>query len=139
MGYAFIRSMRPRQWTKNLILFAGLIFSKHLFFFPFLLKTSLAFLLFCFISGTVYIINDVFDLESDRKHPLKSKRPIASGELKPFWAILFAALIALFSLGASFFLHLLFGLTAFSYFLLMFFYSCFLIRLFHLAIPLSAN
>lgn len=79
-GLIFL-SMRPRQWTKNLILFAPLLFSKHLLDAGYFLKASLAFCIFCAISGCIYILNDLIDLEQDRKHPVKSRRPLASGRL----------------------------------------------------------
>jgi hypothetical protein len=76
-------SMRPEQWTKNLIVFAALLFGRRLFD-PAAVGLSLAaFLIFCALSGVVYIFNDVVDQDADRQHPLKARRPIASGE--PFW------------------------------------------------------
>lgn len=74
-------SMRPRQWTKNLIVFAPLIFSQHLLEADFFFKSFIGFFVFCLISGCIYILNDIIDLEQDKKHPLKSRRPIASGKL----------------------------------------------------------
>jgi len=82
---AIIKSMRPKQWPKNGFLFAGLIFDGQLFHLPALLRTVSGFILFCLISGAVYIINDLSDLEGDRLHPTKRFRPIASGQL-PLWA-----------------------------------------------------
>lgn len=78
-----LQTMRPRQWTKNLVVFAPLFFSeKQLIFQPMAWLASLAaFALFCVLSGTVYLMNDLVDLEKDRSHPEKSKRPIASGAL----------------------------------------------------------
>ena len=74
-------SLRPKQWTKNLLVFAGILFSQNFFVLPMLVSTIAAFVIFCFLSGAVYIFNDVTDIEKDKKHPLKSKRPLASGEL----------------------------------------------------------
>ena len=76
-----IISLRPDQWTKNLIVFAALIFAVKLFDPAALALASAAFLIFCVLSGCVYLINDVSDRESDRQHPLKRLRPIASGAL----------------------------------------------------------
>jgi 4-hydroxybenzoate polyprenyltransferase len=121
-----ILSMRPAQWTKNLIIFAGLVFSQNLFSLPFLLKSLLAFILFCLISGSGYIINDIIDLKDDKKHPHKSKRPLASARLKASSAILAAVLISVISLIVSFLLNTIFGLIVFSYFSLMILYSLFL-------------
>jgi len=78
---ALVASLRPHQWTKNLVVFAALAFSKHLFDPEPLLRASFAFLVFCGLSGTVYLLNDVADVERDRLHPRKRLRPIASGAL----------------------------------------------------------
>jgi 4-hydroxybenzoate polyprenyltransferase len=121
-----VLSLRPAQWTKNLIIFAGLVFSQNLFVFTLFLKSLLAFVLFCLISGSGYIINDTIDLKEDKRHPHKSRRPLASGHLKPSLAILTAGLISFFSLLISFLLNPLFGLVALSYLLLTVIYSLFL-------------
>jgi 4-hydroxybenzoate polyprenyltransferase len=72
-------SMRPRQWSKNLFVFAALLFSRNFLHVPLLLKTLETFAVFCLISGTGYLLNDIIDKDKDRYHPEKSKRPIASG------------------------------------------------------------
>jgi 4-hydroxybenzoate polyprenyltransferase len=74
-------SMRPMQWTKNLILFAGVVFSKRFLEFALVRKSLLGFGVFCLLSGAIYLLNDVFDRTSDTEHPVKRKRPIASGAL----------------------------------------------------------
>ncbi len=92
---ALIKTMRPRQWTKNAFVFAAVVFDRQLSLqnpFP-LLHSLVGFILFCFISSSVYIFNDLIDIEADRKHPLKSKRPIASGLLPVPLAVI--ALVAL--------------------------------------------
>ncbi|MBL8147002.1 MAG: decaprenyl-phosphate phosphoribosyltransferase [Anaerolineae bacterium] len=73
--------MRPRQWTKNVIIYAGLVFDGQAFVPEAFLRVTAAFVLLCLISGSVYIINDLVDVKSDRQHPTKRKRPIASGQL----------------------------------------------------------
>lgn len=78
---AFIRLLRPIQWLKNGFVFTPLIFSKHLLESQYNFDAFMAFMAFCFASSTVYIINDIFDRESDKIHPQKQKRPIASGEI----------------------------------------------------------
>lgn len=118
-----LRSMRPRQWTKNLVVFAAIIFSLNLGDRSLLLDTFGAFLAFCLISGSVYLMNDLKDREADRAHPRKKSRPIASGELSPGAAMgAIAALLLLggataWSLGIS-----VVGVTA-AYFVLNVFYS----------------
>src|SRR5262249_61799724 len=76
---AVFTSLRPHQWTKNLIIFVALGLSKHLFEPEAVLRTLLAFAVFCGLSGTVYLMNDVADVERDRLHPTKRLRPVASG------------------------------------------------------------
>src|SRR5215216_7005423 len=79
-------SLRPGQWTKNLLVFAGLLFGnaslgRGLFDGPSIGHATAAFAIFCALSGVVYLVNDIADRESDREHPLKARRPIASGAL----------------------------------------------------------
>jgi 4-hydroxybenzoate polyprenyltransferase len=74
-------SLRPDQWTKNLVVFAGLIFGQRLFDGAAATRALAAFAVFCLLSGVVYLVNDVTDRTSDRQHPLKKRRPIASGAL----------------------------------------------------------
>ena len=116
-------TMRPKQWIKNLFIFTALVFAEKLFELQLLARTIIAFILFCLISSCVYLINDLADMEKDRRHPIKSKRPLASGQLKPSVAI--AATIALMaaSLLGSFSLSPLFGLIALAYLLIMIAYS----------------
>src|SRR4051812_23472968 len=89
-------SLRPAQWTKNLIVFAGLVFSMKLFEPASVVVAGKAFAIFCALSGVVYLINDVMDRESDRLHPLKRRRPIAAGDLS-----VPAAVTAAIALGAG--------------------------------------
>ena len=92
-----IMSMRPKQWTKNLVLFAALIFSQNFLYLVFFFKTLMAFFIFCVLSGCVYIINDLFDLENDRNHPLKRPRPLAAGLVSHKVAGVMAAVLLLAS------------------------------------------
>lgn len=114
---AFFETMRPKQWSKNLIIFAGLIFSDNrlLFDVPSLLKSILAFILFCLLSSAVYILNDLVDIEKDRAHPKKRNRPLPSGRLAPRVAQTGLALIIIFVIPASFMLNTLFGVIAVAY------------------------
>jgi 4-hydroxybenzoate polyprenyltransferase len=78
---AFIEALRPRQWTKNLLVFAGLVFSQQLTSVPLALRAVGGFVAFSLLSGAVYLLNDLADVHADRLHPLKRARPIASGRL----------------------------------------------------------
>jgi 4-hydroxybenzoate polyprenyltransferase len=120
-----ILTLRPRQWAKNLIIFAGIIFAKKFFELDYLLKTIAAFVIFCLLSGIVYIINDIVDRKADQKHPEKSKRPIAAGLLPVNTAIISAIVLTLFSLVFAYLLSLPFFFVALAYFILMLGYSFF--------------
>jgi 4-hydroxybenzoate polyprenyltransferase len=116
-------SLRPHQWTKNLLLFAPLALSKHLFEADPLVRTLVAFLLFCGLSGTVYLVNDVVDVERDRLHPRKRLRPVASGALSTRSAALAAVVLGIGCLASSFALGASFGTAALCYLLLNLAYS----------------
>jgi len=117
------KTMRPKQWTKNVFIFTALVFDEKLFTPSPLLKTIAAFILFCLTSSAVYLINDVVDIEKDRQHPTKRLRPLPSGHLKPSVAIAAAVLIPLVTLPLSFLLDLHFGFVALAYLLTMIVYS----------------
>jgi 4-hydroxybenzoate polyprenyltransferase len=117
------RSLRPEQWTKNLFVFAGLVFGLELFNITSVWRSAAAFAVFCALSGVVYVVNDILDREADRRHPLKARRPIASGALPPALAGLAAAVIAAVALAAAFRLGVPFGVVALAYLLLQFAYS----------------
>ena len=122
---AAVASLRPRQWAKNLFVFAGLIFSQSLFT-PLFWPALAAFAIFCALSGAVYVFNDLADIEKDRLHPAKRDRPIARGALPvPAAAALGVGLLAA-SLVAAFFLPLGFGLAAVAYAALLIAYSIWL-------------
>ena len=96
-----IISLRPSQWTKNLLVFAGLLFGRRLFDPAAVGKAAIAFTIFCALSGVVYLINDISDRDTDRNHPLKARRPIASGALPVPVAVAGAAVLGLTALTAS--------------------------------------
>lgn len=116
-------SLRPDQWTKNLIVYAALIFAVRLFDPAALALATAAFLIFCALSGAVYLINDVSDREADCQHPLKRMRPIASGAFAPSTALAWAAVLAAGGLAAAFSLRPSFGIAAASYVTLVIVYS----------------
>ncbi len=97
--------MRPKQWFKNVFVFAPLIFDGKLFDLFYLAQTVAGFVLLCLISGTVYIINDLADIENDRSHPRKRHRPLASGALGVRAATSAAVLIPLITLPLAFLLN----------------------------------
>jgi 4-hydroxybenzoate polyprenyltransferase len=118
-----LQSMRPEQWTKNLIVFAALIFG-HRLFDPAAVGLSLAaFLIFCALSGVVYLINDVGDREADRRHPLKQRRPIAAGTLSVGAAMAAAMVIGTAALATAFWLRPALGIIATVYVMLFALYS----------------
>src|SRR5881409_3302836 len=116
-------SMRPRQWIKNLVVFAALIFAKKWMDLPLVGRAAAAFGLFCCASGAVYIINDLFDADRDRKHPLKARRPIASKALGTLPAVTAAILLLTLSLMAGFALFPAFGAVLLAYVALNLVYS----------------
>jgi len=118
-----IISMRPKQWTKNGFVFAGLIFSKSFFNADLILRVIFAFFLFSLASGALYIINDVIDRDKDLHHPAKCKRPIASGRIHIAGAMIIAFLIIIISLSASFYLDVKLFFILLAYSALVFAYS----------------
>ena len=118
-----IKSSRIKQWIKNVFLFAGIIFDGQLFNIDTFFRTAVGFLIFCFISSSVYFLNDVFDKEADQQHPIKSNRPIASGKIPERTAILIALLISSFALIAALFLSIEFLFLCSIYFLMNILYS----------------
>jgi 4-hydroxybenzoate polyprenyltransferase len=125
-----IKQLRPKQWTKNLLVFAALIFSIEKFkpeeLFRMGIHTFIGFLLFSFVAGCVYIINDYMDIDADKKHPEKKSRPLASGELNPKTAFIFGTFLLFVSLVESYFLNPMFALILAIYFLLNVAYSLWL-------------
>lgn len=120
---AIIVSLRPKQWTKNLILFAGLLFSQNMFKPEYFMKVFIGFLLFSLLSGGIYLLNDVLDVEKDRVHPRKKRRPIPSGQLGLNTAFIISVILVGCVLFLSFKLQRNFGWTAFAYFALLTAYS----------------
>jgi len=146
---AIVRAMRLRQWTKNLAVFVGIVFAQRLLNVPSLERTGLAFVTFCLASSSVYLLNDLLDLENDRQHPTKRHRPLASGRLPVSWAIAAIGVLLLGCVGLTtwiFFVpiaplqdiyatyggaNLIFALTIATYLILMTLYS---VRLKHVVL-----
>jgi 4-hydroxybenzoate polyprenyltransferase len=119
-------SLRPHQWTKNFVVIAALIFAERLYHVPSLLRAVAAFVVFCALSGAVYLVNDLADLEGDRRHPVKRKRPLPSKALSIPIAKGAAAALAVAGLGASFWIGPKFAGVSFVYYGAMMAYSLFL-------------
>jgi 4-hydroxybenzoate polyprenyltransferase len=122
---ALLASLRPRQWVKNLFVFAGVIFSQQLLT-PRVWPALAAFAIFCGLSGAIYLFNDVADVDKDRLHPSKRRRPVASGALPIGAAIGFGVLLLAGCLAAAFRLSPAFGLVALFYGALLTAYSLWL-------------
>ncbi|MCP3776526.1 decaprenyl-phosphate phosphoribosyltransferase [Paenibacillus sp. MZ04-78.2] len=118
-----IMQLRPKQWTKNLLVFSALVFSIDKFQMWHVQANVVAFFLFCFVSGCVYIVNDFMDREADRNHPEKRNRPMASGRLNPGIALGFGSVLLAVSLGIAFYQNMLFGLLLLLYFAINVAYS----------------
>jgi 4-hydroxybenzoate polyprenyltransferase len=125
------KSLRPQQWIKNFFIFAPVIFSRNLLNRPVVLKSAAAFAAFCLIASAHYIFNDIRDLEEDRLHPVKSKRPLASGRLKTGPAVLSCAVFAVLGLAVAAAINRGVLIISAAYFVLQVLYS---LRLKHVVI-----
>jgi|SRR3989338_5658979 len=123
-----ILSMRPKQWVKNFFIFAALIFVYEFTNIDKILLTVSAFVIFCLVSSATYLINDIIDLPSDRKHPAKKFRPIASGKVSSTLALFLSIILLIFALWWAVELNKWFSLVVIAYFLLNLLYSLFLKR-----------
>jgi 4-hydroxybenzoate polyprenyltransferase len=122
---AILISLRPRQWVKNLFVFAGLIFGQKLLT-PLVWTALAAFVVFCALAGAVYLLNDVADRDKDRLHPRKRERPIASGILPVSVAVGAAMVLIVAGLAAGLALSAAFALVALAYVSLLAAYSAWL-------------
>jgi 4-hydroxybenzoate polyprenyltransferase len=120
---SLVVSLRPQQWTKNLVVFAALLFGRQLLDGTAVLRALVAFGVFCALSGVVYLVNDVFDREQDRRHPIKKTRPIASGALQPGTATAIAVALSAGALLVAFALGPAFGVASATYVALLAAYS----------------
>ena len=116
-------SLRPEQWTKNLIVFAGLLFGGRLTDPSAVLLAVATFATFCALSGAVYLVNDVADRDADTQHPLKRMRPIAAGQLSTRTALLIAVVLATAAMAATLLVRPVVGLAAGGYLVLLLLYS----------------
>jgi 4-hydroxybenzoate polyprenyltransferase len=118
-----LSSVRPGQWTKNLLVFAGVLFGLRLFDAHALVSAFAAFVIFCALSGVVYLVNDVADRETDRRHPLKAQRPIASGQLPVTTAVAAAGILGAAAMASAFAIGPRFAAVAATYLALQLLYS----------------
>jgi 4-hydroxybenzoate polyprenyltransferase len=118
-----IELIRPKQWIKNLFLFAPILFAGQLLNLELLSKNFIAFIAFCGVSSCVYIINDIVDIESDRVHRKKRYRPLASGDITIKTAVVFLVILLILTILLSLTLNLYFGITVFTYFMINILYS----------------
>ncbi|MDX1600804.1 MAG: decaprenyl-phosphate phosphoribosyltransferase [Anaerolineales bacterium] len=115
MIWALIRAMRPRQWIKNGFIFAALVFDGQLFAPDPFLRTTIGFVLLCAASSAVYLMNDIVDLEADRRHPTKRLRPLASGALSVGIARVAAAVLLIVAVVGGWALEPAFGVIVVAY------------------------
>lgn len=128
--YLLLKTARPRQWIKNISLYAALIFSGFFFYtptndWPYFFTVTFAVLVFCFLTSAVYIINDIIDIEADRSHPFKKKRPLASGKLSIRAAAITVFILLAIVLYLSLYLQPFFRVTIAAYFILQILYATF--------------
>ena len=119
----YLRLLRPRQWLKNVFVFAGLIFSRQFFYPDSIEKSIYAFVVFCLLSSCGYIINDILDYKEDRAHPVKSKRPIAAGKISRGQAAVVGALLLVLSLCSAYLLGAKFSYVCLIYLTVIVLYS----------------
>ena len=122
------KSMRPWQWTKNFVLFAGVLFSRRFYDLDLVERSFLGFIVFCLLSGAIYLMNDLLDRKHDREHPDKKGRPITAGLLRPVTALTVALILIGALLPLSWFLGKGFFVLAVLFVLLNVIYSAFLKR-----------
>ncbi len=120
---SLVKLARPSQWLKNGVVLAALVFSGEAIHTSALEVAALAVAIFCLLSSSVYVLNDLVDRDKDRRHPLKKGRPIASGRVSPATAILFCALLLVVALAGAWFINWSFFIISLGYFVLNFSYS----------------
>lgn len=123
LAYNLLRLIRPRQWVKNLAIFASITFAGELFDPPIVLKVILGFFVFCGLASATYIVNDIFDVKKDKLHPFKKFRPIANGDIPVLVAAVFALILIIGSLLTATLVTPAFFALAIIYLLMQFLYS----------------
>ena len=115
VALGLLRSMRPRQWTKNIFVFAALIFDAKLLQPAPLIATIIGFIVLCMLSSAVYLVNDSADVQADRAHPKKRSRPIAAGDVPVPLAVGWSIVLVITGLVIAFLTNVMFGLIALTY------------------------
>ena len=123
IAYNTLRLLRPRQWIKNIAIFAAITFSGDLFNASILQKVFFGFLVFCSLSSTSYIINDIVDVKKDKLHPFKRFRPLANKDLTITYALIVAFVLIIFSFVLGLMVNPAFFILGVVYLTIQFFYS----------------
>jgi len=123
---ALLKTMRPRQWAKNIFVFAGIVFDQQLILLDSVLRVSLTFVLLSLTASSIYVLNDLVDIEKDRQHPKKKHRPLPSGELPVRVAQIAAVLLPVISIGGGFLFSPALGVVLSIYYLIHVVYSFYL-------------
>lgn len=126
MFIGLIKSMRPKQWTKNVLVFAALVFDRKLTVVPAIVDTVIGAVIFSLVASTIYLLNDLLDIEADRQHPRKRLRPIASGQVPLWLAWLAVVVLLLLSFPLAYWLSPSFAIVCGVYFFLNLLYSIWL-------------
>lgn len=120
---AYLKLLRPKDWAKNLFLFIPLFFASEIFNIHKIIPVFYGFLAFCCIASSIYILNDYRDIEDDRKHPVKKFRPLASGAVRPAYALIIGAILLIGGFTIAWFIRDKFLFVLAIYFLINLFYS----------------
>src|SRR3989338_10599154 len=126
----YLRALRVNQWMKNLIIYAPIIFSGQLFNPELFLKTTEVFFIFCLLSSTSYVLNDIIDYPFDRKHAFKRYRPIAAGDISMPEATFTVFTLTIISLLLALFFSIQFFFLCFFFFFFLFFFFLFFLKYF---------
>ena len=125
-AHIYSRALRVNQWMKNLVVFTAILFTGQLFDFQLFFSAFFAFVVYCFLSSTSYVLNDIIDYQFDKKHPVKKKRPIAAGLISIPEATFLVFMLSFISLIISLFFSIPFFLLSLTFLLLHFLYSLYL-------------
>ena len=137
--YYILITSRPKQWVKNVLVFAGLVFAKDIFALDKISSAVITFIYFCLVSSSVYLVNDVFDREKDARHPVKKNRPVAAGKLSPTAAVVAAIVFMTIALVGGYFFDIYLSVIFAAYLFLNLLYSFYLKRVVILDVMIIAS